>query len=116
LLKDDDSDNEANSELEEDTLATLAFKPIVTYFNDPKCNNPIEDDGEWVINENITFDYPVSVDLFKSVDDTSLYIPLSMISVTSTPVESGEGFVFMIPPSKRSQSLIIFCRVQPECL
>jgi len=57
LLKDDDSDNEADSEPEEDTPATFAFKLIVAYFNDPECNNPIEDDGEWVINENIIFDY-----------------------------------------------------------
>jgi len=47
-----------------------------------------------VINENITFDYPVSVDVFKSVDDSSLYMPLSMLSLTSTPVENGEGSVF----------------------
>jgi len=65
LLKDDDSGNEADSESEEDTPATFALKPIVAYFNDPKCNNPIEDDGEWVINENDTLDYPVSVDLFN---------------------------------------------------
>jgi len=77
LLKDDDSGNEANSKSDEDTPATFAFKPIVTYFNDPECHNPIEDDGEWVINESVTFDYLMSVDLFKSVDDTSLHMPLS---------------------------------------
>jgi len=33
LLEDDDNGNEADSELEEDTLATLAFKPIVAYLN-----------------------------------------------------------------------------------
>ena len=33
LLEDDDSGNEADSESEEDTLATLAFKPIVAYLN-----------------------------------------------------------------------------------
>jgi len=86
LLEDDDSDNEANSEPKEDTLATFAFKPIVTYFNDPEYNNPIEDDGEWGINENVTFDYPVSVDLFKFADDTSLHMPMSILSVTSMPV------------------------------
>ena len=75
LLEDDDSGNEADSESKEDTPATLAFKPIVAYFNDPECNDPNEDDGEWVINENATFDYPVSVDLFKSADDTSLHMP-----------------------------------------
>ena len=75
MLEDDDSDNKEDSESEEDTPATFVFKPVVAYFNDPKCNNPIEDDGEWVINENVTFDYPVSVDLFKSVGDTSLHMP-----------------------------------------
>jgi len=41
-------------------------------------------------------------------------MPLSMLSMTSTPVEHGKGSVFVIPPSKRSQSHIIFCRAQPQ--
>jgi len=53
LLEDDDSGNEADSESEEDTPATLAFKPIVAYLNGPQYNNPIRDDDEWVINENV---------------------------------------------------------------
>ena len=65
-----------------------------------------------MINENVIFDYLVSVDFFKSVDDTFLHMPLSMISMTSTPIESGEGSVFVIPPSKRSQSPTVFSRVQ----
>jgi len=97
-----------DSESEEDTPTTLAFKPTVAYFNDPKCNIAIEDDGEWVINENVTFDYPLTV------DDTSLHVPLSMVSVISTPVESGEDSVFVIPPSKRSKSPLVFSRVQPQ--
>jgi len=76
LLEDDDSDNGADSDPEEDTPTTFSFKPIVAYFNDHEYNNPIEDDGQWVIHENITFDYLVSVDLFKSADDTSLHMPL----------------------------------------
>ena len=92
----------------------FAFKPIVAYLNDPKCNNPIEDDDEWVINENVTFDYPVSVDVFKSVDNSSLYMPLFMLSMTSVTVENGEGSIFVIPPSKMSQSPIVFSRVQPQ--
>jgi len=103
LLEDDDSGNEADLESEEDMPATLTFEPIVVYFNDPQCNNPIGDDDEWVINENITFDYFESVDLFKSVGNSSLHMPLPVLSMTSTPVESGEGSVFVIPPSKRSQ-------------
>jgi len=103
LLESDDSSNEADFELEEDTPAIFAFKPIVAYFNDPQCNNPIEDVGEWVINENVIFDYLVSVDVFISVDDSSLQMSLSMLSMTSAPVENGEGTIFVIPPSKRSQ-------------
>jgi len=105
LLEDDDSGNEADSESKEDTPATLAFKPIVTYLNDPQCNNSIGDDNGWVINKNITFDYLVSVDLFKSVDNSSPRMPLSMLSMTSMPVERGEGSLFVIPLSKRSQRL-----------
>ena len=88
--------------------ATLDFKLIVAYFNDPQCNCPIEDDGEWMINENVIFNYS------ETVDDTFLHMPLSMISVTSMPVDSGESPVFMIPPSKRSQSPVVFGRVQPR--
>jgi len=67
-----------------------------------------------VINENITFDYPVSVNLFNSTGDTSLHMPLFMLSVTSMPIENGEGSVFVVPPSKRNQSSIVFGRVQPR--
>jgi len=74
LFEDDEIGNEADSESEEDTPATFAFKPIVACLNDHECNNPIENDSEWVINKKVTFDYPVSVDLFKSADDTSLHM------------------------------------------
>jgi len=67
-----------------------------------------------VIKENVTFDYPVSVDAIKFVDNSSLYLPLSMLSMTSTPVENSEGSIFVIPPSKMSQSPIVFGRVQPR--
>jgi len=113
LPKDVDSGNEVDSEAEENTPATFAFKLIVAYLSDPECNNPTEHDCEWVINESIIFDYPVSVDLFISAYDTSLHMPLSMLSITSTPVENGEGSVFVIPPSKKNQSMIVFGRVQP---
>jgi len=112
LPEDVDSGNEADSEPEENTPATFSFKPIVAYLNDPECNNPTENDGEWVINESITFNYHVSIDLFKYVDDTSLHMPLSMLSITSTLVENGEGSVFVVPPSNKNQSLIVFGKVQ----
>ena len=53
LSNNNDSGNEADSESEGDTLATLACEPIVACFNDPQCNNPSEDDDEWVINDNV---------------------------------------------------------------
>jgi len=98
---------------EEDASAIFVFKPIVAYLNDPEYTNPIEDDDKWVINENVTFDYPVSVDVSKFVYNISLYMPLCMLSMISMPVENGEGSVFVIP-SKMSQSPIIFGRVQPR--
>jgi len=39
---------------------------------------------------------------------------LSMLSVTSTLVENSEGSVFVVPPSKRNQSPIVFGRIQPR--
>jgi len=74
--------------------------------------NPIGDDDEWVINENVTFDYPKSVELFESVDNSSLHMPLHVQSMTRTSVECAEGSVFVVPPSKRSQSPIVFGRAQ----
>ena len=110
MLEDDDSGNEADSESQEDTPATFACEPIVAYLNNPQCNNPVGDDDEWLINENVTFDYPESVELFESIDNSFLYMPLPVLSMTSTPVECGEGSVFVVPPSKRSQLPIVFGR------
>ena len=76
LPDDDDSGNEADSESEADMPAILVSEPIIACFNNPQCNTPSEDEGEWVINDNISFDYPVSVELFESVTDSSLYMPL----------------------------------------
>jgi len=107
LPEDDDSGNEIDSESEDDTLATFSCEPIVAYFNNSQCNNPIGDDDEWVIKENITFDYPESVKLFEFVDNISLHMPLLILSMTSTPAKCGEGSVFVVPPSKRSQLPIV---------
>ena len=93
LLDDDDSGNEADSISEGDTPATLVCESIAAYFNNPQCNNPSGDDDEWVINENVIFDYPASVELLESVDNSSLHMPLPVLSMTSTPVEYGEGSV-----------------------
>jgi len=112
LPNDDDSGNEADSKSEGDTPAILACEPIVAYFNDPQCNNPSGDDDEWVINVNVIFDYPASVKLFESVDNSSLHMPLHKPSMTSTSMECVEGYIFVVPPSKRDQSPIVIGRAQ----
>ena len=108
----DDSGNEADLESEGDTLSTLVGEPIVACFNNPQCNTHSEDDDEWVINDNISFDYPASVELFESVTNSSLHMPLHKSSTSSTSVECIEGSVLEVPPSKKGQSPIIFGRAQ----
>ena len=75
---------------------------------------PSEDEGEWVINDNISFDYPASVGLFESITDSSLHMPLHKLSAASTPMEAIEGATLVIPPSKEGQLPIIFGRTQPR--
>ena len=96
----DDSGNEAGSESEGDMPPTLVGEPIIACFNSPQCNNPSEDDDEWVINNNVIFDYPASVRLFESVANISLHMPLQKSSMSGTSLECVEGSVFVIPPSK----------------
>ena len=87
LPDDNDNNNETDSESEGDTPATLVCEPIVVCFNDPQCNNPSEDDDEWVINENVILDYLASVEFLESVVNSSLHMPLHKPSITSTSVE-----------------------------
>ena len=53
LPDNDDSGNEADSESEGDTPATLVGKLILAYLN-PQCNTLSEEEDEWVINDNIS--------------------------------------------------------------
>ena len=63
-------------------------------------------------NNNIFFDYPVSVELFESITDSSLHMPLHKPSASSTSVESIEGSILVVPPSKEGQLPIIFGKAQ----
>ena len=54
----------------------------------------------------------MGVELFESVANSSLHMPLHKSSMSDTSVKCAEGSVFIIPPSKRSQSSIIFSRAQ----
>ena len=93
--------------------AILIGEPIVACLNNSQYNTPSEDEGEWVINDNISFDCPVSV---ESVTDSSLHMPLHKPSASDTPMKSIEGVVLVISPTKEGQLPIIFDKAQPEGL
>ena len=99
----DESGNEADLESEAGMLAILIVEPIIACLNNPQCNTPSEDEGEWVINDNISFDYPASIGLFELITNSSLYMPLHKPSASSTPMEAIEGATLVIPPSKEGQ-------------
>ena len=53
LPDNDDSGNEVDSESEADVPSILINEPIIASLN-PQYNAPSEDEGEWVINDNIS--------------------------------------------------------------
>ena len=90
----------------------MVGESIIACFNNPQCNTLSEDDDEWVINDNVSFDYPASFKLFEFVMNSSLHMPLHKPSTSGTSVECIEGSVLVFPPSKKGQSPIIFGRAQ----
>jgi len=114
LPDDDESGNEADSESEAGMPAILIGEPIIACLNDPLCNTPSEEEGEWVMNDNISFDYPASIGSIKSITDGALYMPVHEPSAVSTSVKAIEGATLVIPPSKPGQLPIIFGRTQPR--
>jgi len=107
-LSDDDvnSGNEVDSESEEDVPATISVEPIIAYLDDFDCNNPVENEGEWVPNENITFDYSFYLKEL-SVNVRSLHMPLPISKMACMHIQDNEGSVFIFPPCKRDQSPIV---------
>jgi len=97
-----DSGNEANSQSEEDMLATFALEPIVAYLNNLGCNDSTKNDGDWVLNENVTYDYSLYFDdVPDSVDTSSLHMPLSTSMMACMQIEDNEGlrhYVFQERP------------------
>ena len=55
-----DSGNEADSESGDDPVVSFDEEPIVAYFDNPNCYNFAKTDDEWVLNENVNFDYSAS--------------------------------------------------------
>ena len=85
---------------------------IVAYLNDPDCNNSTDNGDEWVLNKNINFDYFLCCDdVNSSIDMSSLHMPLPM-SMACMHIEENEGSIFVVPFSKKDQSLIIFGKVR----
>jgi len=106
-----DSGNEADTESEEDVPATFIMEPIVAYLDGPGCNNPAENEGEWVLNENVAFDYSLYLE-DVSIDINSLHMPLPISKMACMHIGDNEGFVFIVPPSKRDQLPVVFDRGQ----
>ena len=109
LLPDDiNSDNEADFESEEDTPATFAMESLVAYLDNPYCNTT-ENDDECVLNEDVDFDYSLCFyDVPNSANTSSLHMPIPTSVTTCMHVEDGDGSVFIVPSSKKSQLPIIF--------
>jgi len=108
LSDDIDSGNDADSKSGEDPTTTFMEEPIVAYFSDPDCNNSAKINGEWVLNENVNFDYSLySDDVHCPVDMNPLHMPLPMLMVCMH-VEDNERSVFIVPSSNKNQSPIIF--------
>jgi len=55
-----DDGNKVDSESGDDPVVSFDKEPIITYLNDPDCNNSVDNDGKWVLNENVNFDYSFS--------------------------------------------------------
>ena len=93
-----DSGNEADSESGDDPIVSFDEEPIIAYFNDPDCNNSADNDSEWVLNENINFNYSLCCDDVNShVDISPLHMPLPM-STACMHIEENDGSVFVVPP------------------
>jgi len=84
---------------------------IIVYLDDPDCNNSADNGDEWILNENVNFDYFLCCDdVYSPIDMSPLYMPLPM-STACMHIEENDGSVFVVPSSKKDQSPIIFGRV-----
>ena len=63
--------NKVNSESGEGPEVSYDKESIVAYLNDPDGNNFADNGDEWVLNENINFDY------FSCCDDVNSPIDVS---------------------------------------
>ena len=80
LLPDDiDSGNETNSKSGEDLEVSFDEEPIVAYLNNPDCNNSTDNGDEWVLKENINFNYSLCYnDANSPIDMSPLHMPANV--------------------------------------
>ena len=101
LPDDIDSGIESDSESGEDPEVSFDEELIVAYLNDLDCNNSADNGDEWVLNENVNFDYFLYYgDVNSPIDISPLHIPLPM-STACMHIEENDGFVFLVPSSKK---------------
>jgi len=106
-----DNGNEVDSESGEDPTVSFDEKMIKAYLDDSDCNNFADNGDEWILNEDVNFDYSLCYDdVYSPIDMNPLYMPLLM-STACMHIEENDGFVFVVPSSKKDQSPIIFGRV-----
>ena len=81
LPDDIDSGNEVDSELGEDPTVSFDEKTIIAYLNDPDCNNSTDNGDEWILNENVNFDYSLYCDdVYSPIDMSPIYMPLPYVN------------------------------------
>jgi len=79
LLDNIDNGNEANLESGEDPTVSFNEETIVAYLDDPNCNNSADNGDEWVLNENVNFDYSLCCcNVNSPIDMSPLHMPLPM--------------------------------------
>ena len=69
---------------------------------------------EWVINDNVSFDYSLCHDNVISPTEllTSYHMPIPSSMKACAYVEDSHGATFIVPPTKKNQLPITFGRVQ----
>jgi len=77
--------------------------------NDYDYNDPAKNEGEWILYENIAFDYSLCLE-DVSINVRSLHIHLPISKIACLHIQDNEGSVFIVPPCKRDQSPIVFGR------
>jgi len=78
-------------------------------------NNVVENVSEWVLHEDIDFDYSLCfVDVPDFANTSALHIPIPTSMRTCMQIEEDDGSVFIVPSSKKGQSPIISCRMHPR--